>query len=471
MIGIMGMRPLGAQPGSLAGCRHRMQIAPVSRRVALMLRYFLAALLLIGVGCKESNTRARTPASLQVVSGDAQQGDAGVALPGPVAVRVLDADGRTMPDQEVSFAVLAGKGTATPAYVSTDANGVAQTRWTLGPVAGAEQTLVASVGSSPIVQQFHATARAGAAHALARLTPPIGTVYSGAVIPPIEIQVVDAFQNPVHQGGVAVDVGVDRMSSFASRILGVTTATTDANGIAKFSDLVIRTVARTPLPPTGFTFRADGLEPLADAAQTQYGPPASISGSDPMTGLPGFTFYPTFTLSDAWGNGLEGVPLDVTYPQPDGTPTSARLTTEFPGTVQLRMLLTAVGSYAVTATSPTVPNKSATVSITVLPNPPGAPEHIVVVSGNGASAPAGSTLPPLVVQVTDKNGTPVPNVDVEWNVASGIGFLSSVSTTTDSSGLTSVTLTLASTPGPVVVRATIGGIAVLITTTFSLTGT
>ena len=69
------------------------------------------------------------------------------------------------------------------------------------------------------------------------------------------------------------------------------------------------------------------------------------------------------------------------------------------------------------------------------------------VSGNGQSAPAGTALPaPLVVEVTDAFGNPIPNVPISWT-AEGGGSVSETSTTTDGEGRTSVTRILGPTAG------------------------
>ena len=61
-----------------------------------------------------------------------------------VRVRVTGLDGRPTPNVRVAFTSSAGGGTVSPAVATTDANGVAATQWTLGPVNGAN-TLAAAV--------------------------------------------------------------------------------------------------------------------------------------------------------------------------------------------------------------------------------------------------------------------------------------------------------------------------------------
>ena len=76
----------------------------------------------------------------------------------------------------------------------------------------------------------------------------------------------------------------------------------------------------------------------------------------------------------------------------------------------------------------------------------GAPNSIVIVSGDGQSATAGSALPlAIVVKVLDQHANPVPNATVSWAAASGT--LASPATTTDANGIASDSLVLGVTAG------------------------
>jgi Big-like domain-containing protein len=69
------------------------------------------------------------------------------------------------------------------------------------------------------------------------------------------------------------------------------------------------------------------------------------------------------------------------------------------------------------------------------------------VSGDGQTGPAGTALPgPLVVEVTDAFGNPIPDIPIDWT-AEGGGSVSAASTTTDETGRTSVIRTLGPTAG------------------------
>lgn len=90
-------------------------------------------------------------AQLEIVSGDAQAGYAGVALEKPLTVRALDAYDNPVATAPVTFAVLAGGGTITASPALTNTLGVASTgAWVLGS-ASIEQRLSASSGTAQAV--------------------------------------------------------------------------------------------------------------------------------------------------------------------------------------------------------------------------------------------------------------------------------------------------------------------------------
>jgi hypothetical protein len=94
------------------------------------------------------------------VSGDGQEGRAGQRLDNPLVVQVNDDQGRPAAGAAVSFAGGSGSPTVDPASATTDANGRASTRVTLGDAEGA-QTIQAQVTSvDGLSVEFHATALA-----------------------------------------------------------------------------------------------------------------------------------------------------------------------------------------------------------------------------------------------------------------------------------------------------------------------
>ena len=85
-----------------------------------------------GLGAVTFTAIAITPHSLTKVSGDGQQGTVGERLAKPFVVSVLDQNGSAFAGAVVSFSVTAGGGTLSATTDTTDANGRAATRLTLG---------------------------------------------------------------------------------------------------------------------------------------------------------------------------------------------------------------------------------------------------------------------------------------------------------------------------------------------------
>ena len=84
------------------------------------------------------------PHSLEKVCGDDQEGTSGAPLPELLVVSVADEDGTAIAGVVVSFAVTAGGGALSSATATTDANGRAATRLTLGSKSGVN-TVTATV--------------------------------------------------------------------------------------------------------------------------------------------------------------------------------------------------------------------------------------------------------------------------------------------------------------------------------------
>ena len=93
-----------------------------------------------------------------------------------------------------------------------------------------------------------------------------------------------------------------------------------------------------------------------------------------------------------------------------------------------------------------------------------APASLTAVAGDGATAAAGSPVV-LTVAAVDATGSPLPNLAVQFRIASGAGQLSTPSSVTDTLGRASVTLTLPSTAGTVTAMATAAGLNASFTVT------
>jgi hypothetical protein len=93
---------------------------------------------------------------LRYVSGDGQSGPPGEQLSVPLVLQVVDGEGNPMSGVRVEFEAIAG-GSTNPTTRTTNQDGRAQTRWTLGPEVGEQQVIARAVGTALTVT-FRATA-------------------------------------------------------------------------------------------------------------------------------------------------------------------------------------------------------------------------------------------------------------------------------------------------------------------------
>jgi uncharacterized protein (TIGR03437 family) len=92
--------------------------------------------------------------------------------------------------------------------------------------------------------------------------------------------------------------------------------------------------------------------------------------------------------------------------------------------------------------------------------------RVVAVSGDNQSIPAGEMAPePLVIELQDADGNPIPNTQVDFRITQGAGGLGGASAITDESGRASTMVTAGPQLGPLVVEARSGEGAFLFTLT------
>jgi adhesin/invasin len=99
----------------------------------------------------------------------------------------------------------------------------------------------------------------------------------------------------------------------------------------------------------------------------------------------------------------------------------------------------------------------------------GAARGLIIVSGNGQSAPAGTALPaPLVVRLLDEQGNPIAGGAVSWVVGQGGGLVDPGASTTGPDGNASATWTLGPGLGANTLTAVVSGVG---TVQFTATAT
>jgi PKD repeat protein len=165
-------------------------------------------------------------------------------------------------------------------------------------------------------------------------------------------------------------------------------------------------------------------------------------------------------VTDSRGRPVEGARVAFDFAGPGGDIVPDTATTDANGEADARIVLgttvgTQTGQAQLVTTEESQQPKASFTATALSENADG----IAAVSGDEQRAPAGSTLPdPLVVEVSDAFGNPIPGVPVSWT-AEGGGSVSQPSTTTNNQGRASVERTLGPAAGAQTTLATSEGLA------------
>ena len=206
----------------------------------------------------------QAPASLETVSGEDQRALAGTPLPEPVVVRVADAGGSVVVGATIMFTPEAGHGTADPGEAASDADGLARTAWTLGPVVGGQtlkatvndaSALVAATADNPDLAAleafYHATGGPGWANDDNWLTDaPLETWHGIRVDESGRVVFIDMLRNRL-AGAVPTEIGdlssLETLSFIANpRLTGIPA---EIGRLARLEHLSLANTGLTSVPP------------------------------------------------------------------------------------------------------------------------------------------------------------------------------------------------------------------------------
>lgn len=200
---------------------------------------------------------------------------------------------------------------------------------------------------------------------------------------------------------------------------------------------------------------------IKDSTLVSFSPPAAtftVTGGDGQTGIAGLQLPGLLTVQARAADGL-GVPgVRVTFRALSGGQVlNPDAITDANGFARTPAILgPTAGLQAFEATMPGLPPVAFQARAEV-----GPPTQLQVLAGNGQVDTVGHTLAtPLIARVADFGGNPVAGVTVFWTVISGGGTLDRASSVSNLSGIAFADLTLGTTPGPNVVRATMASPAV-----------
>ena len=389
----------------------------------------------------------RIPETLDIVSGNDQEGLPGAALENPFVVEVRDQSDKPLPGVQVTFSVSSGGGTLSATSVTTDSDGRAENTLTLGPNPGTNTVTVSVTGS-----QEGQTVTAEGIRVPKTLEIISGNDQEGlpgaALENPFVVEVRDQSDKPLP--GVQVTFSV----SSGGGTLSATSVTTDSNGRAE------NTLTLGPNPGTntvtvsvtgsqeGQTVTAEGIR-IPKTLEI-------ISGGD-QEGLPGAALENPFIVEvrDQTDKPLSGVVVAFSVTSGGGTLSATSVTTDSNGRAESTLTL-----------GPNPGTNTVTVSVTGIEEVQTftaegirIPLAFWIISGGDQQGQTGAALDnPFVVEVRDQSGGPLPGAQIAFSVSSGGGTLSATSATTDSNGRAESILTLGPNPGTNTVEVRVRGI-------------
>jgi len=344
------------------------------------------------------NVTATTAASLAISEGNAQTGAVATELVTQLSVTATDAYGNPASLAHVVFAIASGGGTLSNALVPTNSAGIATTKWTLGPVAGAQSVTAASAGLAGSPATFTATAIAGAAKRLTIISQPSSAVAGNALTPAIVVKASDASGNPTTSFTGNVSLSFD--ANPAGGTLGGTTSINAVAGVATFSNVTLNKAG------AGYRLRANAGGLTGDTTATfsvsnAVAANIAATGGGGQTGLAA-SALPTplsVIVNDANGNPVPGVSVAWAVTSGGGSVSPATIATNALGIASATWTLGPVtGAGTATATSAGLAGSPVSFTATGIAD---AATRLVIVAQPSSVAAGTPIAPPIVVQARD----------------------------------------------------------------------
>ncbi len=399
--------------------------------------------------------------SLSKLDGDEQAGTVGKLLPLPLVVRVADSYQNPISDVEVSFQIVAGDGFLTRSSVITDADGKAESEWTLGTVAGDNHHVLAQASGVANSVSFTATALPEAPSQLAKVQGDDQTGIAGSSLPdPFVVRVLDRYDNPVSGADVTFTVtqGDGQLPGGGSQLV----VQTDDNGQAA-TTLTLGNTVGTRNYTVQATIANSGIIPVEFFASATAGAATAmqIVDGDAQTGVVGQTLPLPLQVQvlDASQNPVAGESVRFEVRTGEGHfangSTLVDTTTDSNGYASISFIVgTTVGvqNHQVRASLVSDPRVSVLFAASATH---GSPTHLVILDGNHQTAAPNQVLAtPLTVELTDSFDNPIPGVAILFQVITGGGmvgvdgsFYPTETVFTDDNGHASVSYKVGSTAG------------------------
>lgn len=384
-------------------------------------------------------------AAFEKASGDAQTGAAGEQLTAPVVVTVKDGFGNVRSGEALTVAVTGGGGSVGSPTATTGSDGRASIAWILGEALGNNTlTVTHAVGTLT----FTATGGAGAP---ASVTPVSGSGQSAPagteLANPVVVEVKDRLGHKV--GGARVAFVATSGEGSASP----DTASTDAGGRAQARWILGGQAGEQTLEA-----RAASVAPAVFKASAQTGAAAALEvvSGDGQQGTVGQPLGSAVVVKvvDAFGNGVGGVAVAFATAAAGGEVAPAQGTSGTDGRVSATWTLgTVAGAQALTAAADGLTPVAFSAQAA-----PGSAAEVRAAAGAGQAGTVGQSLAnPLVAEVVDAFGNPVPGATVTFAPAAGSGTVTPSSGESGADGRLSTSWTLGTASGTQTVTAAVAG--------------
>lgn len=411
-----------------------------------------------GIGSVTFQATGTTGAAgrISVAAGDAQTGIVGDVLATQLRARVTDANGNPVTGATVAWATPAGSGSLGNTTTTSDASGIALASWTLGTTSGAMLATATVTGAGTAT--FHATATAGAVARMVNVSGGGQTALVTTTLPqPFVAQVIDRFGNPVSGATVTWTVLVP-----SSATLSAMSTVSDAAGMVSS-----RATLGTRAGSNQATAEFNGLTTIFGWEATGGPPAALVKATDRIVDVAGGQDPIVVVVRDVYGNGVEGALVTWSVLSGGGSVAPSSSLSGTGGDVYATWTLgTVAGANSVVAS---VNGISATITGTGLR---GDATQLVMVSGDGQTATAGSQLPgDPTVRAFDQYGNAVPFAIISWSTLAGGGSLSSVSSATLVGGTASTHWTLGPASGAYSIVARLASTTAQPSVTFNASAT
>jgi hypothetical protein len=394
-----------------------------------------------------------TATQIAIDAGNGQSATVGTAVSTAPSVIVKDQYGNPVAGVSVTFAVGTGGGSLTAGSATTNASGIAAVgSWTLGTTAGSNTLTATSTGLTGSPLTFTATGSVGTASKLA-ITTSAQTTTAGVTSGTITVQIQDQYGNAVNQTGSARTVnlttsstgGVFRDTGDTTTITSVTIPVGSNSASFKYKDTVAGTptITAATTSPTTLTSATQSETTLAGTA-TQIAIDAG-NGQSATVGT-SVSIAPSVIVKDQYGNPVAGVSVTFAVGTGGGSLTAGSATTNASGIAAVGSwtLGTTAGSNTLTATSTGLTGSPLTFTAT---GSVGTATQYLVSSSSYSPIAGGAVTISAQLADTYGNSVSTSGLVVTWSESGSGGSFATGTSTTNASGLATVSFTAGTAAG------------------------